>query len=277
MTKRLWRGLGLWMTGALGLSAVGAPPPLRSAVVIVRDQQTGKTLLQKAPDTVHPIASITKLMTAMVVLDAKADLEEHIRIEHVDVDTLRNSRSRLPVGTQLTRREALLLALMSSENRAAHALGRTFPGGTAACVAAMNTKARALGLASARFEDTSGLHSGNVASGNDLAKLVTVAHGYPQIRAFSTTPEATVPAGRTVRTFGNSNGLVHNRAWNIGLSKTGFIEEAGRCLVMQVRLASRPMVVVLLDSVGKYTRLGDAQRIKQWLEGVVPTRRRKRR
>jgi len=165
---------------------------------------------------------------------------------------------------------------MSSENRAAHALGRTYPGGTQACVAAMNVKAKALGLTSARFEDTSGLHAGNQAHARDLARLVQVAHRYPLIRAFSTQEQATVPAGRGQRTFGNSNGLVHNPRWEIGLSKTGFIQEAGRCLVMQARLATRPVVIVLLDSVGRYSRLGDAQRIKQWLEGVAaPTRRRR--
>lgn len=255
---------------------MGAPPPLRSSAVVVRDLRTGQTLYQKAPDVVHPIASITKLMTAMVVLDARQDLDERIHIAQEDVDTLRNSRSRLPVGTRLSRREALLLALMSSENRAAHAVGRTYPGGMQACVQAMNLKAKALGLSSARFQDTSGLHAGNVATALDLAKLVETAHGYPAIRSFSTQPKATVPAGRGVRTFGNSNGLVHSAKWDISLSKTGFIEEAGRCLVMQARLATRPVVIVLLDSVGRYTRLGDAQRIKQWLEGVVPTKRRRR-
>jgi D-alanyl-D-alanine endopeptidase (penicillin-binding protein 7) len=176
----------------------------------------------------------------------------------------------LPVRTRLTRKEALILALMASENRAAHALGRTYPGGLTAFVAQMNIKARELGLRGTRFEDPSGLSGGNVASARDLARLVDAAHHYPQIRDFSTRDTATLRSGRRSLQFINTNALVRGRRWRIGLSKTGYLEEAGQCLVMQTRLANRPVVIVLLDSWGKYTRLGDAQRIKQWLEGPEP-------
>ncbi len=247
---------------------------LRSAAALVLDQKTGECLVAKQPGAVLPIASITKLMTAMVVLDAGLDLQEPLTIERDDVDELRHSRSRLPLRTQLTRGEAMMLALMASENRAAHALGRTYPGGLVAFVAAMNAKALALGLLDARFEDPAGLSSGNVASARDLAHLVVAAHRYPQIRDFSTRDEASIAHGRRPLQFINTNALVRGHRWNIGLSKTGYIEEAGKCLVMQARLAERSVVIVLLDSWGKYTRLGDAQRIKQWMEGVAPLVRR---
>lgn len=243
---------------------------LRSSVALVQDQRTGELLVDKQSGQVVPIASITKLMTAVVVLDAGLDLEEVLSIEPEDVDTLRHSRSRLPVRTRLTRREAMMLALMASENRAAHALGRTYPGGLAAFVARMNAKARELGLHETRFEDPAGLSGGNVASARDLARLVDAAYHYPQIRDFSTRDKASLDSGRRSLQFINTNALVRGHRWRIGLSKTGYIEEAGKCLVMQARLADRPVVIVLLDSWGKYTRLGDAQRIKQWMEGSVP-------
>lgn len=248
------------------------PPALKSAAVLVKDQRTGEVLYEKRTGDVLPIASITKLMTAMVVLDAHQNLREDLVIQDEDVDQLRHSRSRLPVGTRLSREEALVLALMSSENRAAHALGRNFPGGTDAFVAAMNAKARTLGLSETRFEDPTGLSGGNMASARDLAKLVENAHRYPQIRDYTTRTEATLQSRRRLISFHNTNALVQNGRWNIGLSKTGFIEEAGKCLVMQAQLAGRPLVIVLLDSWGKYTRLGDAQRIKQWLEAVSALR-----
>jgi D-alanyl-D-alanine endopeptidase (penicillin-binding protein 7) len=250
---------------------------LRSAVALVQDQRTGECLVEKQPEAVMPIASITKLMTAMVVLDAKLDLHEPLVIEKADLDELRHSRSHLPLRTQLTRGEALMLALMASENRAAHALGRTYPGGLGAFVAAMNSKAAALGLSETRFEDPAGLSSGNVASARDLARLVNAAYHYPQIRDFTTRSEVSIQRGRGKLGFLNTNALVRGHRWHIGLSKTGYIEEAGQCLVMQARLAERPVVIVLLDSWGKYTRLGDAQRIKQWLEGPEPAPRRKKR
>lgn len=268
--------LGLLLSAGRHESHASSPaktsriPSLRSSAVLVQDQRTGEYLIEKQSSQVMPIASITKLMTAMVVLDARLDLQEIISIEPEDVDTLRHSRSRLPVHSRLTRREALVLALMASENRAAHALGRTFPGGLSALVAQMNAKARELGLRETRFEDPSGLSGGNVASARDLARLVDAAHRYPQIRDFSTRDTATLRFGRRSLQFINTNALVRSHRWRIGLSKTGYIEEAGKCLVMQARLANRPLVIVLLDSWGKYTRLGDAQRIKQWLEGPEP-------
>jgi len=277
--------LGLLLNG--GRPGLHATTPIRSAsklhlrssVALVLDQRTGECLVEKQPEAVMPIASITKLMTAMVVLDAKLDLQEPITIENGDVDRLRNSRSHLPVRTQLTRGEAMMLALMSSENRAAHALGRTYPGGLEAFVTAMNAKAKALGLQEARFEDPAGLSGGNLASARDLAKLVDAAHHYPQIRDFTTRDGATIRSGRRPLQFINTNALVRGHRWHIGLSKTGYLEEAGKCLVMQAQLAERPVVIVLLDSWGKYTRLGDAQRIKQWMEGPEPvvSKRKKRR
>ena len=267
-----------WVSGlllAVSLSAAPAARPtldLKSSSALVLDQKTGELLYQKRPDEALPIASITKLATAMVVLDAHLDLDEAITIEQADVDSLKHSRSRLPVGTSLTRGQALHLALMSSENRAAHALGRTFPQGLQAFVAAMNLKARSLGLTETRFVDTSGLSSENVASAKDLALLVQAAYGYPQIRDFTTREEATISGKRRPITFCNSNRLVKSPRWEIGLSKTGFIEEAGRCLVMQAKVAQRSVVIVLLDSVGKLTRFGDANRIRQWMEGTVALR-----
>lgn len=240
---------------------------LRSAAVLVEDQRTGELLVQKQASAIVPIASITKLMTAMVVLDANIDLEESIAVQTSDVDVLRHSHSRLPVGTQYSRREALLLALMASENRSAHALGRTFPGGHSACVAAMNAKARALGLAETHFEDTTGLNSGNVSSARDLVRLVDTAYQYRLIREYTTSKHVTIQSGRRLVEFRNTNRLIQNPRWDIGLSKTGFIGEAGRCLVMQAHVAHRPVLIVLLDSQGRLTRVGDANRIKKWLEG----------
>ena len=249
---------------------------LRSAAVLVEDQQTGELLFQKQATAVSPIASITKLMTAMVVLDANVDLLESITIESGDMDTLRHSHSRLPVGIHLKRKDALLLALMSSDNRSAHALGRTYPGGFDACVNAMNAKAQSLGLLETRFEDTTGLSKDNVSSARDLARLVDAAHKYRLIREFTTCKKATVHSGRRILQFRNTNHLIQNPRWQIGLSKTGFIDEAGRCLVMQAQVARRPVLIVLLDSQGKLTRVGDANRIKQWLEGTSSSPRTRR-
>lgn len=256
--------------GFATLSATSPRPParlsLKSASALVLDQSTGQTLLEKQAGAVVPIASLTKLMTAMVLLDAHLDPLEILTITNDDKDTLRHSRSRLPVGTCLPREQALLLALVASENRAAHALGRTFPGGLSAFVQAMNAKALALGLTGTRFEDPTGLSSGNVATARDLAHILEAAYGYPEIRDFSTRRETTIQSGRRRIQFPNTNALVRSPRWSIGLSKTGYIEEAGRCLVMQAMLANRPVLIILLDSWGKYTRLGDANRIKQWME-----------
>ncbi|MBU0544413.1 MAG: D-alanyl-D-alanine endopeptidase [Proteobacteria bacterium] len=239
---------------------------LRSTSVLVKDQQTGELLIQKQSDAVVPIASITKLMTAMVLLDARIDLKESITIELEDIDTLLNSHSRLPVGTQLSRENALLLTLMASENRAASALGRTYPGGIDAFVAAMNAKARSLGLSNTHFEDTAGLSSGNTSSARDLARMVDAAYHYELVREFTTREDATIHSGRRTLEFHNTNRLILNPRWQIGLSKTGFTNEAGRCLVMQAEVARRSLLIVLLDSQGKLSRIGDANRIRQWLE-----------
>jgi serine-type D-Ala-D-Ala endopeptidase (penicillin-binding protein 7) len=248
------------------------PPKLRSAAVLVKDQRSGEFLVVKQANVAMPIASLTKLMTAMVILDAHLDMNTIITIEEADKDRLRNSHSHLLIGTQIARRDALRVALMASENRAAHALGRTFPGGVQDMVKAMNEKARVLGLNETRFEDPAGLSDGNVSSANDLGKIVEAACGYPLIGMFSTQPEATIRFGKRQLHFVNTNALVRNPRWQIGLSKTGYIEESGRCLVMQTNLAQRPVLMVLLNSTGKNTRLGDANRIRQWLESLTPRR-----
>ena len=266
------------------LAAATAHPPVRrpsladvdpsrlglfSSSALVIDQSTGHAVLEKHADTVTPIASISKLMTAMVVLDAKLDLNEVIAIGEEDVDGLKGTRSRLPVGTTMTRETAMLLALMSSENRAAHALGRHYPGGLTAFVAAMNRKAQVLGMGSTRFEEPTGLSSNNVSTAHDLARMVAAAARYPDIRNFSTTAEAKVELNGRVQNFGTTNPLVRSDSWEIGVSKTGYISEAGRCLVMQARVADKPVVIVLLDSAGKMTRVGDAIRIKRWMESAA--------
>ena len=246
---------------------------LRSASVLVQDADSGEIYLNKNSDAVVPIASITKLMTAMVTLDRGIDMQQRIVVSSEDVDSLKGTRSRLRTGAMLTRDELLLIALMASENRDAHALGRTYPGGLDAFVAAMNAKAAALGMTDSHFVDPTGLSSANVSSARDLAKLVRAAHGYELIREYTTRGEAKVTAlGRPVA-YRNTNGLVRAGHWDIGLSKTGYIKEAGRCLVMRVRLASRDLIVVLLDSWGKQTRIGDANRIKRWLESSAAGRR----
>lgn len=241
---------------------------LYSASALVINQETGQALIEKQSGTVVPIASISKLMTAMVVLDAKPDMNEVIEIGDDDVDGLKGTRSRLPVGTTMTRHTAMLLALMSSENRAAHSLGRHYPGGMPAFVRAMNAKARALDMKQSSFEEPTGLSSNNVSTARDLARMVAAAARYPEIRQFSTTEEAKVDLNGHIREFHNTNALVRSDNWEIGVSKTGYISEAGRCLVMQARLADKPVVIVLLDSTGKMTRVGDANRIKRWMESA---------
>jgi serine-type D-Ala-D-Ala endopeptidase (penicillin-binding protein 7) len=234
----------------------------------VLDADTGEIVIDKNADTVTPIASITKLMTAMVVLDRGLDLDQRIVLSRDDIDSLKGTRSRLRPGNVLTRRELLLIALMASENRAAAALGRTYPGGIEPFVAAMNAKAAALDMKDSRFVDSTGLSPYNVSSARDLVKLVRAAHEYEAIREFSTRDRATVRVAERGRplTFQNTNGLVRGHHWEVGLSKTGYISEAGRCLVMRVKLASKDLIVVLLDSWGKQSRIGDANRIKKWVE-----------
>ena len=241
---------------------------LRSSSALVLDADTGEVVIDKNADAVTPIASITKLMTAMVILDRNLDLDQRIVLSRQDIDTLKGTRSRLRPGNVLTRRELLLLALMSSENRAAAALGRTYPGGIEPFVAAMNAKAAALDMKDSRFVDSSGLSPHNVSSARDLVKLVRAAHEYSLIREFSTTDHATVKVSDRGRplAFHNTNGLVRAHRWDVELSKTGYISEAGRCLVMRVKLASKDLIVVLLDSWGRQSRLGDANRIKKWVE-----------
>jgi D-alanyl-D-alanine endopeptidase (penicillin-binding protein 7) len=262
---------GIALAAVLGLSAgfarAAEPAALRSASVLVQDAASGETLYAKNQSAVLPIASITKLMTAIVILDAKLDLQQRVVISGDDYDQVKGTRSRLRAGTPLTRDEMLLLALMSSENRAAAALARTYPGGTEAFVAAMNARARELGMSDTRFVDSSGLSPDNVSSARDLARLVAKAHEYPLIREYSTRSSATVESfgGRRLG-FNNTNRLVRGGQWEIALSKTGYIAEAGRCLVMRVRMASRELNVILLDSWGRLSRIGDANRIRKWLE-----------
>jgi D-alanyl-D-alanine endopeptidase (penicillin-binding protein 7) len=247
----------------------GVTPKLASTAVAVIDQATGDVLYEKNANAVVPIASITKLMTAMVALDAQPSLSEVLTVSNDDVDMLKGTHSRLQVGTRLSREEMLRLALMSSENRAASALSRHYPGGRDAFVAAMNLKARELGLMDTRFQDPTGLTAANVSSARDLVKMVDAAHQYPLIREFSTSEEYQVAVKGREQTFRNTNALVRNDAWHIGLSKTGYISEAGKCLVMQAWVNNKPTIIVLLDSWGKLTRIGDAQRIKRWIESVA--------
>ena len=243
---------------------------VQSSAVLVQDQTTGAVLFEKNAEAVVPIASITKLMTAMVTLDAKPDMGETLTIGEDDVDTLKGTHSRLTVGASLSREEMLRLALMSSENRAAATLSRHYPGGRPAFVAAMNQKAKSLGLTDTFFRDPTGLTAANVSSARDLVKMVGAAHQYPLIREFTTTAEYDVNIAGRPQVFRNTNPLVraHAADWDIGLSKTGFINEAGKCLVMQAWVNNKPTIIVLLDSWGKLTRVGDANRIKRWMESA---------
>ena len=243
-------------------------PRLMSTAAVVLDANTGETLFAKNADAIHPIASITKLMTAMVVLDAKLPLDEAVQISSEDLDTLKGTKSRLPVGAHFRRDDLIRIALVASDNRAAAALGRAYPGGVPAFVDAMNAKAKLLGLYATRFVDSSGLAPGNVSSSADLARLVAEASKYDVIREYSTTPalDVTLPdSGRKV-SYVNTNALVRAGNWDIGISKTGYISESGKCLVMQAMIANTPVVIVLLESWGRLTRIGDANRIKRWLE-----------
>jgi D-alanyl-D-alanine endopeptidase (penicillin-binding protein 7) len=241
-------------------------PALRSSAALVLDESTESVLFSKHAEMPTPIASITKLMTALVVLDANQPLGEKLEITADDTSLGKTSVSRLTVGTELTRADLMHLALMSSENRAAHALGRNYPGGLGACVAAMNAKARALGMTATHFVEPTGLSSDNVASPEDLSKLVIAASQNPTIQSYSTDTRYVVPVGRRLLEFRNTDSLVSSPSWNIVVQKTGYIAEAGKCLVMKAIIEGRAVVIVLLDSVGKQTRLADARRIKKWME-----------
>ena len=251
----------------LAHSQDGATPVnLNSNVALVMDQNTHEVLLSKNDKAVLPIASLTKLMTGLLVSDANLPLDEEITITQDDVDTLKGSSSRLAVGTRLTRGEAMHLALMSSENRAAHALGRTYPGGLNNFVRLMNQKAAELGMRDTRYVEPTGLSSENQSSAQDLARLVSVAYQRPLLRELSTSTSYEVTSGHRVLQYRNTNRLIDKDNWNIGLQKTGYISEAGRCLVMQVNMAGRQLIMVFLDAAGKAARLGDAEKVRQWLE-----------
>lgn len=250
----------------MGLRGSNDALKLSSNSVLVLDQNTQEVLFSKNDKAVLPIASLTKLMTGLLVVDAKLPLDEEITITQDDVDTLKGSSSRLAVGTRLTRGEALHLALMSSENRAANALGRTYPGGLSHFVSLMNKKAVELGMRDTRYVEPTGLSSQNQSSAQDLARLVSVAHERSLLRDLSTSPSYQVTAGRRVLQYRNSNRLVDKEDWNIGLQKTGYISEAGRCLVMQANVAGRQLIMVFLDAAGKAARLGDAERVRHWVE-----------
>jgi D-alanyl-D-alanine endopeptidase (penicillin-binding protein 7) len=244
-----------------------ASPHVQSNIALIVDSNTQQVIYNKRAEQVAPIASITKLMMAMVVLDAKLPMEEEVSVATDDLDMLKRTHSRLSIGMTFTRSEMLQMALMASENRAASALARSYPGGMVAAVAAMNAKAKQLGMSSTTFFDPTGLNSDNVSTARDLAKMVAAARTYPLIHQYTTTASTSVDGrgGREMR-FNNTNPLVKNASWNIGVSKTGFINEAGRCLVMEATINKHPVIIVLLDSWGKRTRIGDANRIKKWME-----------
>lgn len=253
-------------TLASHFTALDGKPSLQSASAMVTDTQ-GNIIFAKDADTVRPIASITKVMTAMVIVDSGVDLDEKITVTKDDRDLIQLTGSRLEYGASLSRREMVLLAVMSSENRAATALGRTFPGGMAAFVEAMNAKARALGMANSRFADPAGLSVDNVSTAADLARMVAAARSYPLIVEASTTERMEVRpyAQRGPLAYGNTNRLLKNPSWSISLSKTGYIMEAGRCLVMQAAIDGEDVSIVLLNSYGKLTPFGDSNRLRQWM------------
>ncbi|MFC5497349.1 D-alanyl-D-alanine endopeptidase [Caenimonas terrae] len=257
-----------------GLHSTQDQLDLKSSVALVIDQDTREVLLSKNDSAVLPIASLTKLMTGLLVSEAKLPMDEMIEITQDDVDTEKGSSSRLRVGTTLSRGELLHLALMSSENRAAHALGRTYPGGLATFVGLMNAKAKALGMKDTSYVEPTGLSSRNQSSANDLAMLVSTAYNDPKLRELSTSPGYQVAVGNRTLSYNNTNRLVKNQNWDIGLQKTGYIHEAGQCLVMQAKIAGRKLIMVFLDSAGKLSRIGDAERVRKWVESnprVMPT------
>jgi D-alanyl-D-alanine endopeptidase (penicillin-binding protein 7) len=251
-----------------GLHSFSDQLDLKSSVALVIDQDTREVLLSKNDSAVLPIASITKLMTGTIISEAKLPMDELITITQDDVDTEKGSSSRLRVGTTLTRGELLHLALMSSENRAAHALGRTYPGGLQTFVSLMNAKAKMLGMNDTRYVEPTGLSSQNQSSARDLATLVGAAYDDPLLRELTTSPEYEVAVGNKTLQFHTTNRLVKNPEWDIGLQKTGYISEAGRCMVMQARIAGRKLIMVFLDSAGKLSRIGDAERVRRWVESM---------
>lgn len=243
---------------------------LRSSAVLILDAKTRKVLYEKNAHAVMPIASLTKLMTALIVLEARQDMAEKLTVTGADVDRLKYSSSRLRVGTRLSRGSMLHIALMSSENRAASALGRNYPGGTEKFVAAMNAKARELGMLSTRYVEPTGLSSENVSTPEDLAKLVATVEKHPLIRRYTTDRKFTIRQGRQQTVYHNTNRLTSNRSWKIRLQKTGYISEAGRCMVLHATVKGRPTVMVFLDSQGKFSRAADANRVRTWLTRLNP-------
>lgn len=249
-----------------GLHSTADDLDLKSSVAYVIDQDTNEVLLSKNDQAILPIASITKLMTGVVLSEAKLSMEESITITQDDVDTEKGSSSRLKVGTTLTRGELLHLSLMASENRAAHAIGRTYPGGLNAFVDLMNAKAISLGMRDTRYIEPTGLSSKNQSSAKDLATLVSFAYQDPMLRELSTSPSYQVEVGKHTLNYKTTNRLIKNPNWDIGLQKTGYISEAGQCLVMQAKIAGRKLIMVFLDSAGKLSRITDAERVRRWVE-----------
>jgi len=251
-----------------GLHSALDPLSLKSSVALVIDQDTQEVLFSKNDHAVLPIASLTKLMTGVIISGANLPMDEVLTVTQDDVDTEKNSSSRLRVGTSLTRGELLHLALMSSENRAAHALGRTYPGGLQTFVGLMNAKAKLLGMKDTRYVEPTGLSSLNQSSAQDLATLVNAAHADPVMRELTTSSGYQVAVGRQTLQYNNTNRLVKSPNWDIGLQKTGYITEAGQCLVMQTKIAGRKLIMVFLDSAGKFSRIADAERVRHWLESL---------
>ena len=249
-----------------GLHGLHDELELKSSVALVIDQDTREVLFSKNQNAVLPIASITKLMTGVIITGAKLPMDEMITVTQDDVDTEKGSSSRLKVGTTLMRGEMLHLALMSSENRAANALGRTYPGGLPVFVSLMNAKAKLLGMFDTKYVEPTGLSSRNQSSAQDLATLVSAAHADPVLRELSTSSGYQVAVGNRTLQYNNTNRLIKNPEWDIGLQKTGYISEAGQCLVMQTKIAGRKLIMVFLDSAGKLSRLGDAERVRRWVE-----------
>jgi D-alanyl-D-alanine endopeptidase (penicillin-binding protein 7) len=258
--------------GAAAKAATPSQPDVKSASVLVLDTRTSTVLLARKADQAVPIASITKLMTSLVVLDAGQPMDEVITVNADDQRATLGNRSHLAVGTRLTRAELMHLALMASENRAAHALGRSYPGGLPALAAAMNAKAAALGMSHSHFVEPTGLSSQNVASPQDLTRLVAAAAQQPLLRRYSTDAKYSIRAGKREVQFVNTNLLVRNPGWDIALQKTGYISEGGKCLVMKTIIEGRDVIIVLLDSFGKYTRIADARRIRKWMESTTAWR-----
>jgi len=243
-------------------------PDVRSAKAIVVNQKTGEVIYEKSAGSVSSIASLTKLMTAMVILDSGVNLDQEIKITKADIDRIKRTGSRIPIGSKLTRYELLEFALMASDNRAASALSRSYPTGRQGLVDAMNVKAKKLGMFSTNFRDPTGLHKGNTSTAIDLVKMAQAAYQYPLIRKMTTEPQGEINYGKRNYKIGfvNTNRLVRKGIWDIGLSKTGFIRESGRCLIMQAIVNNEPVIMVFLNSYGKLTRFADAKRVKKWME-----------